>query len=386
MNTWLYRAAGTVGIAGGFLLLAAGGAHADQRDHAAASDELLADLRSPTSGLLPLQLATLAQPATAPGTAAAGTLTLDPADGRDAPVFAGEPEVLPDLGGLAPLGLPLGLDELLRGVPLDAVGLPGGRVGAGLPVDQLVNLDGQPVSLPGLPLDTNPRTLPALAGGVGGGTAGSSAGTAGPPAEQLPAEQLAAEQLAGGDEEIIGALPLLGQPTGGLPASPLSLLSLADQVPLAGPMVHQQVANLPLAGDLLSETRQATGSPLDMAGEVTGAPLPALIADQVHAEGLYSPELLSTPGGLGLPLVGPALAPIGALIGVGNLPAQLPLAGPMLGPVFGGLPVTGDPLTSAPPTSAPLTGGALTGGAGSPALAGDRPIVGEDPEFAGDLR
>lgn len=55
MNRWLYRAAGTAGIAGGFLLLGAGIAHADQAGEAD-PDALLGDAFSPTSGLPPLDL------------------------------------------------------------------------------------------------------------------------------------------------------------------------------------------------------------------------------------------------------------------------------------------------------------------------------------------
>jgi hypothetical protein len=420
MNRWLYRAAGTVGIAGGFLLLGAGSAHADQASDTdpESMDALLGDVFSPTSGLPPLDL-TGGDPT---GSLASGALTLDPADGRrgqaDRPA-TGMPELLPGLPGL-PAG---GLGSLLGGlplgsVPLDSLGLPGGAVGAGGPLlsDDLLSVDGGAVGLPtgpSGPTGPGPRTLPAPA-----------------PVEAAPA--------TGSAPEIVGSVPFLAQPLtnavlgGGSLGNLVALGDLAGQVPVAGPMVSQTVGGVPLVSDVVPhQPRHAapparlrpvdpaarpadpaagpvdpaagpadpaaapvglpvdTIDPLGLAQPVTGGQLPAVIAQELATESGYSPELLAAPEdpeqlGGGLPFVGDGLSPLGRMFGVGNLPSQLPVVGPLTGSLTGNLPVVGNPAPAAlagpaalgPPAG--LTGPATLG----PGATTERPVAGEDPEYA----
>jgi hypothetical protein len=368
MNRWLYRAAGTVGIAGGFLLLGAGSAQADEAE---TTEALLGDVFSPTSGLPPLDLPV---GATA-GTPDASALTLDPDDGR-----LGQPELLPGLpalptGGLDSLlgGLPLG------GLPLDAVGAPGGVIGGAGPLGDagalgkdLVRLDGDPIGLPTRLQDTDFRTLPAPAPI--------------PPASDAEPSVMS-EAAAAGEPEIVGAMPFLTEPIKDtlLPGDPLSRLSmigaLVGQVPAAGPIVNQNLSSLPLVHEIVPTTQSQHTSPASdpLTGPITGVPLQPVIAQELAAEH-GQPELL---GGGGLPLIGNGLNPLGQMFGVGNLPAQLPLVGPLAGPLFGNLPVVGD----ADPAKAP--GPAVSGQPALPnplqnpdAVDGERPIAGEDPEYA----
>jgi hypothetical protein len=290
MNRWLYRAAGTVGLAGGVLVLGAGSAQADQIDSLGSPlGSPLADLLSPTSGLPPLDLAA---PDRAPLDASG--LTLDPADGRGTPA-TGMPELLPGLPGL-PVG---GIDALLGGLPVGH-----------LPVNSL-------------PLASEPAgDLPAV-------------GT-----------PLAAGLLDGGllDGAVLDGLPLPG-------ADPLAGLPLPGADPLAGlPLpAADQLAGLPLpAAD------QLAGLPLPAADQLAGLPLPAadpagpggvsgvrtlpadltvpglpvpdgqeavapLIAEWLAWEGGFSPDLFAPAAPPGpaevtgaLPLLGPALEPAGA--------------------------------------------------------------------------
>ena len=355
MNRWLYRAAGTVGIAGGFLLLGAGSAQADDPE---GTEALLGDVFSPTSGLPPLDLAV-------DGTAApdAGELTLDPQDGR-----LGEPELLGSLPAL-PVG---GLDSLLNqlplgGVPLDAVGVPGGMIGTGGPLatddgqlrPDLVSVDGDLVGLPTRLADQGFRTLPA--------PAPLSPETAGPAAAADP---------AAGDPEIVGPMPFLTDPIKDslLPGTSFRQLSmvggLVGQVPVAGPIVNQNLRSLPLVHEIVpTQEDAAAGDPLT--GPVADDQVAPVIGQQLAAEYGYDPELL----GNGLPLIGDSLAPVGQMVGVGNLPSQLPLVGPLAGPLLGSLPVVGDAdpaaVTPAVPLPNPL-----------PDPSAERPIAGEDPEYA----
>lgn len=418
MNRWLYRAVGTVGIAGGALVFGAGAAQADQTDLA---DQALADVFSPTSGLLPLDLTDPDRPA--PGTEGAGELQLDPADGRvghAAPAArlggAPEPEVLPGLPGL-PLGLdsllgglPLGglpldglpLDGLpvpvdglptnglptdglpVDGLPLDAVGVPDGSVGAGVPLGSLP-LDG--VGAPdgslaaGVPLD-GVATLDGQAIGLPTDAAGAL-----PTAPETATGQRPAE--------LVGPMPFLAQPlsdallAGRSLGDLVTVGELTSQVPVAGPMVGQTAGNLPLVSDVVpaqqpnqSDPRTLPADPatpgLDPAGREQLRPV---IADQLAAEGGFSPELLGAGSGGAeitgaVPLLGPALEPVGKMVGVGNLADQLPLVGPIAGSTLGGLPVVEPP---AVPGIDPAGGGSNP----DPARAsGERPVTGEDPEFA----
>lgn len=411
MNRWIYRAVGTVGIAGGALVFGAGAAHADQTDLA---DPALADVFSPTSGLPPLDLTDPDRPA--PGGAGAGELRLDPADGRAAPAarpggaVAG-PEVLPGLPGL-----PLGLDSLLGGLPLG--GLPlGGAPLDGAPLDGLP-VDGLPTN--GLPLDA----VGAPDGSVGAGLplgslplsgvgAPDGSPTAGGPLDSvatldgqvigLPTDAAGAPAPA---PEVVGPMPFLAQPLqnallgGRSLGEVVSVGGVTRQVPVAGPMVGQTVGNLPLVSDVVPAQQANQSDPgtlpadprtlpadpstpgLDPAGREQLRPV---IADQLAAEGRFSPELLGDADSRGaeitgaIPLLGPALEPVGKMVGVGNLADQLPLVGPMAGSALGGLPIVEPPARPGIDPADP----AASGSNPDPARAtGERPVTGEDPEFA----
>jgi hypothetical protein len=290
MNRWLYRAAGSVGVAGGFLLLAAGSAQADEAD----------ENSSP-----PLDLPTNA-----------------------GVTEAGQPELLPALPtNLAPLsGLPLSglpLSEL-GGLPLGTDAGINPQIGLVPPVDQLVDLQGDLVGLP-ISADQGVRTLPALV----------------PAPQPAPAEER---------EELIGAMPSVTRPITGallgvgsvgelLPIG--SVTGLTQQVPLAGPMVTQTARSVPVVADLVPDPMAQQQVPPVIADELAREYSPELFEPQ--------PELL----GGGLPLVGPILQPLTGLVGFGNLPAQLPLVGPLVGPVLGGLPVVDQPAPAAEGSSPP---------------------------------
>src|SRR5690606_1726919 len=260
MNRWLYRAAGTVGVAGGFLLLGTGGAHATPAvDQVPGPQDVSGEARSSIGDLPPLNLA--AKPTT------------------------GQPELLPGLPDLSAL-------------------LPTSLLGSGS--DQSAT---DPPGL-GLPLDTLP----------------------------------------------VGTLPL--------DALPVSSLPLTGQQPAHLLRIDGQPVTLPVSvGEQL---------PVPLPASV-GDQLPALIADQLMAEGDWSPDLFAEQADLtgGLPAVGDVLQPIAGLVNLGNLPAQLPLVGPLAGPALGQL-----PFVEAPP-------GAAAGPATAPADSiNGRPIVGDDPEYS----
>lgn len=271
MNKWLYRAAGSVGVAGGFLLLAAGSAQADEAE----------ENSSP-----PLDLP-----------ANAGALE------------AGQPELLPALPtNLVPLsGLPL---SELGGLPLGSGAGINPQIGLVPPLDQLVEVQGDLVGLP-ISADQGFRTLPALV----------------PAPQPAPAEER---------EELIGPAltrPITSAVLGGGSLGELlpvrGVTGLSQQVPVAGPVLTQTARSLPLVSDLVPDPMAQQMRPV--------------IADELARE--YSPELFAPQPEVigGLPLVGPALQPLGGMVGVGNLPAQLPLVGPLVGPLLGGVPVIDGP-------------------------------------------
>lgn len=284
MNRWLYRAAGTVGVAGGFLLLATGSAQADQAEPV---EEQLGNALAPSSGL-PL-----------PG--------------------------LPALPGLP--GLPaLPLD----GLPLDPLGLRDGKVGVGLPVDTLLRPDSVQLSPLGLPLDPT----------------GPLSDAAGLPPGLLPIEP----RTVPAPTDLLQALPIPDDQPRTLPA------------PADAPMNPSPAPSLP---------DWFTDDDAPFPGVAESTTVPALIGEQLERErGLSPAELTDTLSRAeltgGLPLIGPALAPVSQLLGVGNLPAQLPVAGGVVGPLTGQLPVVGNPT--------PIGGGAE--------LHEPRPVVDQDPEYA----
>ncbi|MPZ25740.1 MAG: hypothetical protein GEV12_04650 [Micromonosporaceae bacterium] len=407
MNRWLYRAVGTVGIAGGALVFGAGAAQADQTDLA---DPALADVFSPTSGLPPLDLT--GPDRTAPGTAGAGELRLDPADGRLGQGAGAEgepaPEVLPGLPGLPGLdsllgGLPLGglpLDGLpLDGLPLDGLPLDGLPL-AGLPVGGPGSPQDQPppgeAPLDGLPVDGLPVAgLPLDAVGVPGGSVGAGVpldglATFDGQAIGLPTDAGAAAE-ADRPAEVIGPMPFLAKPLsdalldGRSLGEVVTVGNLTSQVPVAGPMVGQTAGNLPLVSDVVPAQQTNVSDPRNLPAhpatpgrlDPAAAELRPVIADQLAAEGRFSPEITGA-----VPLLGPALEPVGKMVGVGNLADQLPLVGPVAGSALGSLPMIEptagpalDPAAPAPDPTGPTPDPTGVGG-------DERPVTGDDPEFA----
>jgi hypothetical protein len=406
MNRWLYRAAGTVGIAGGVLLLGAGSAYAEEAGAGSEGlDATLDDVFSPTASLPPLDLSGDR------GASGAAPLTLDPHDGRPGRSEA-RPEVLPALGEV-PLDLLVGAPSV-DGLPLDLLGLPDAVAGVGLPpLDRLLQIDGRLLRLP--VAATGAPTLPAPVDTIL--PADDPTGWTGGPAEAAEAPEILGALPTG---QLTGALPTgqltnalpTGQLTNALPLGQLTNLlptgqltgglldgrtlgnlvtvgNLAGQVPVAGPVVTQTVRNLPLVGGVMAAAPQgplpatapAMADPLGAPIEVDDQ-VPAVIADELATAGGFSPELFKprSPELLngGLPLVGPALDPVTRMVGIGNLPSQLPLVGPLAGPILAGLPIVNG---SAPASPMPV-GPTPVGPAPAHAMVGEeRPIAGDDPEF-----
>lgn len=368
-SRWLHRAAGTVGLASGFLLLGAGTAQADEAEEAQLLDGLLSEVFSPTSNLPPLDLST---------------------------------DTDPVLGGLP------------RGeVPLDGLGFPGGAAG-GLPTDGLLKLDGATIGLPNrfatpdsgadagvgarVAPATDARTLPASDARI----LPANDAPILPASDVLPATDVLAATDGGaapatGRAEIVGPALLSPITDGLLGGASLGKVlpagGLVGQVPVAGPMIAQTTNGLPLVDGLVPGNGPAPQSaPAGPAGPAPAAAeqVPAVIAQELVAEGGYSPELLDDRAEVipGIPLLGPALEPLGKMFGVGNLPAQLPVVGPLAGPLLGKLPVVNDPSgPGAPPAAAQTPAGpAASSPAAPPAAAGagateERPYAGEDPEY-----
>jgi hypothetical protein len=315
-SRWLYRAAGTVGLAGGFLLLGAGGAQADETENT--DPELLPALPGVPQ---------------VPG-------------GPQVPGLAGLPE-------LPPLAVP-GVDRLVGGqlgaVPLDGLGLPGGSVDLIPSLDPLARIDAQrPLGLPTrFAPGTAARTLPAAA---------ATAPTGVPASERT--EIIGPGLLSPTADALLG-----GQSLGNL----VEVGDLTGQLPVAGPMINQTARSLPVGSDIVPATD----------GQV-----PAVIADELAADGGFSPEIFGGNAEAsgqeevvgGVPLLGPALAPLGQMVGVGNLAQQLPVAGPLTGSALGGLPVVGSPAPAVPVPAMPAPQ--------DPAVSTEvRPIAGEDPLYA----
>jgi hypothetical protein len=375
MNKWIRRAVGTVGIAGGALLLGTGTAQADDSVTAANDPQLLhglvEDLFSPTGGP-GLSLDTPGHRTTvglrpggvvqASGNQGEVGVVLHAPDGngerrdvfvggrppdvfnalpvsdavpfdglglRPAPAAAAAPQgeslrgeslpvpdmpvkVLPALGGLPLGGLPLG------GLPLG--GLPVG----GLPLGGLP-LGGLPLG--GLPLGGDP--LGAVTGvdqETRGVTDAAAAVVSGDVVHVLPP--------GGSLDDVPEALPL-----GGLPVGDLPILNgvLADSLPLGGlgglplgaaPAPAGQVGNTGPRGDLTAE-RPAIDDPQTESLPLGGLPLGGLPLGGLPLGGL---PLGGLPlGGLplgGLPLGGLDGLPLG---GLDNLPLPLPGANTMTG-------------------------------------------------------
>jgi hypothetical protein len=392
MNKWIRRAVGTVGIAGGALLLGAGTAHADDSVTAAEDPQLLhgliEHLFSPTGGA-GMSLDTPGHRTTT-GLMPGGPLRTSANDGDTgvvvhAPDRNGQPRDvfaggrMPDLFRALPItdAIPssgLGL------TPQPAEGLPFGD--GGLPVDNV------PLDLPqglssnglGLPIDGLPFSGgPAMGGGlpVGGGSL-PVGGSGGVPTSALPVGSdlpVGASDLAGGNGEVrdlTGAARtvVLGDAVHVLPpaeALPLgSGLPSADGLPILGTMLADTA--LPLHGNL--DTLPNTPAiPLDQpfGSGASGSSEPSTASAERPVVG-ESESTTGSPGGL--PLGG---LPLGGLP-LGGLPlGGLPLGGlPLGGLPLGGLPVGGIPLGALPLGSLPLTGGA----GGLPVAGGGLPLAG----------
>ncbi|MEV6928802.1 hypothetical protein AB0M46_30530 [Dactylosporangium sp. NPDC051485] len=234
MNTWFRRTVGTVGLAGGMLLLGAGAAHADDTALAAGQlDDLFSPLGGPNNQSLQLQ-AHSDRIDTSVDAATDASLETNRLNGRPMPgVLDGVP-----VSSLVPtdsLGLPRTTSSRLPGLPA----LPTGAV----PVA------GTESSLPGLPLvgqltSLDQVGLPGLPGtGTLGGTSIADTSTALP---ALPATRSKPKPSPRGaqteDLPLVGSLPLLGD---GLPIRG-TLKPVNDY---AIPVGYTESGGLPLVGD-----------------------------------------------------------------------------------------------------------------------------------------
>ncbi|GAA0710516.1 hypothetical protein Drose_02255 [Dactylosporangium roseum] len=328
MNTWFRRAVGTVGVAGGMLLLGAGAAHAD--DTALAPGKL-DDLLAP-SGSLALHAESSVIDTSTATTAEAGKQ--GSATGTTTQVGRQVPNVLRDLplSTLLPtdaLGLPRTTSSrmpTLPALPTDAVPLPGA-----VPAED---------SLAGLPLAGGLGDLDAL--GLPGadslrGTSIANTRTALPGTRSARA----AEALP-----LVGGLPLLGNglpirgtlkpvddfgiPLGGTGrATEADALPLIGQVPLGGSDVlkNDSVTGVPVVGGIGPTPGISTTAAANRLVPTTGA-LPQ-VAGQLPlvTEKAYAPKHSAT--------YIPRHAQTEALPVVGNLPLLggngLPLVGNLLG-------------------------------------------------------
>lgn len=257
MNRWLYRAAGTVGVAGGFLLLGTGGVHADQ---AGGPQDASGEAFAPTGDLPPLNLSTESTPVSAP---------------EQAPAPAGSPELLPPLdpssllGNSSPLGQlplgqpgsngPLGLGLPVGDLPLDALPLNAlpleGLLNGSLPTDNMIQIKGQTASLPA-PVDQVPALI----------------------ADQLAAERnWSPDQFPGGASteqgDLTDGLPMVGnvlQPITGL----VNVGNLPAQLPVVGQLVGPTLGTLPVVEDPIGSASAAFPSTAAPSGDtVDGRPI-----------------------------------------------------------------------------------------------------------------
>lgn len=242
MNRWLYRAAGAAGIASA-VLLAAGNAHADQTEQV---ENLISDFFAPTHGLPGLPAADLESLL---GELPLAGAPLDATSLTDA--LAGEQ------GGFGPLG---------GGGQLDP------QVGVGVPLDGLLDIQGQLAKLP--------------------------FGSVGPLSRQAPLRPMPLRPhplpshltTTPAEPEIVGPLPFLTQPVtssllgdlGGV-KDLLAVTDLTSQVPVAGPVLDQTTSSLPVVSDVMPPPRHVVpgnqptptpshSAPSRSAGGPAGAP------------------------------------------------------------------------------------------------------------------
>jgi hypothetical protein len=345
MNTWFRRTVGTVGIAGGMLLLGAGAAHAD--DTALAPGQL-DDLFTPTGGPnnQSLQLQTHGDRIDTStesmngsgGRDTSASLHTNHLNGRPMPgVLNGLP-----LSNLVPtdsLGLPRTTSSKLSSLPA----VPGTTEDslAGLPlVGQLTSL-----GLPGLP------AVPGLPGGGalgGNGTSVTDTSTAFPSAQKPSPRRTKTEGLP-----LVGGLPLLsnglpvrgtlkpvddyGIPIGQLPggaAPEAGGLPLVGDLPLGGSDVlkNDSVTGVPVIGGVGPTPGVSTTAVANRFVPTTGA-LPQaasqlpLVTEKAYAprhSSAYTPRHSSS-SAEALPLV-TGLPAVGGLAG-GVLPLLSGIAG-----------------------------------------------------------
>lgn len=366
MNTWFRRAVGTVGIAGGVLLLGAGAAHAD--DSVAKDPQqlhgLFDDLLSPTGGTSGMQLAqvhkgqlptdSLPTGTQVPGvlgalpisdaSKATGLATVDGAGTESAPVTGGLPLVGGLTGGLPGLGgggLP-GIAQLPTGGLVPGQGAPAGQVP---PVSDL----GRTSPLGGLPGGTATKSVTGPVSSVGRTATGPAATVVGgrhrvkpvPAADRAPTGG-ATESAAEGVTSPLAGLPG-GAPTAG--ADSLGGLDTAKLLPSDSlPTNGIQSNDVPIFHSLPGSALSGVGS----------------LPRQAHLNGVTPADALS--GVAGAPGRHRAAAAHAAQESAGAPRSQLGVA-PKISPAAAShLPVIGGFLRSVPTSqlsSVPVPGGLL---------------------------
>ncbi|MEV0131875.1 hypothetical protein AB0H83_25860 [Dactylosporangium sp. NPDC050688] len=297
MNTWFRRAVGTVGVAGGILLLGAGAAHADDALVPGQLDDLFSPAGGPNNQSLQLEAHGSGIDMSAAGSSQAGgrqlpdVLSLLPTEmlglprttsskvsnvsavpGRTLPA-EDSVAALPLVGSLQQFGLPVAAGDTLRGTSIadtrtafpnvgsEATGLPlGNTAGGGLPL--VGGLGGGTGALPlvgGLPVQGTLKPVDDLAIPVGGGrrsggqqvqrVQGAEAGTGLPLVGDVP--------LGGSDvlkNDSVTGIPVIG---GVGPTPGVSTTAVANRlVPTTGAL-PQAASQLPLVTEKTYAPRHA---------------------------------------------------------------------------------------------------------------------------------
>ncbi|MEV7227632.1 hypothetical protein AB0M79_11515 [Polymorphospora sp. NPDC051019] len=382
MSRWFHRAVGTVGVAGGFLLLTGGAAQADPADatpQAADPQQVqgaIDKLLTPTGTLPDLGLSEL--DATA-GEISDGVLTISRNNAAD-----GSREAAPDpLTGQLPDLADVPVDRLLAGELRMFPGLGDQSAPAGPAVDQV----GQPVGRTGATADAIPamvtsagEQVPALIGDalmaqkpeLFGGTESLPVVDTLPVVGGLPV----VGDLTHGGVPLVGSLPLVGDPSNlvgpaaaGPTTQPATTQPATTRPATTQPATTQPATTQPATGD--TATRPATGPAPSTAGgqparggerSFNGTGRPVAGEDPDYAESASSarqvlpasdgpqtlpafdgPVTLPAPAGSPvLPAAGqhPGIRPAGALPG-GSDPQLLPaFDGLQTLPAQGGRPAT----------------------------------------------
>ncbi|GAA2378393.1 hypothetical protein [Dactylosporangium salmoneum] len=252
MNTWFRRTVGTVGLAGGMLLLGAGAAHADDTALAPGQlDDLFSPLGGPNNQSLQLQAHNDRIDTNVDTDTDAGLETNRLNDRSMPGLLDGVP-----VSSLVPtdsLGLPRTTSSSLPGLPAVPTGAVTGTLPAagteGLPlVGQLTSLD--QLGLPGLP---GTDTL--------GGTSIADTSTAFPALSTGSKPKPSPRRAQTEDLPLVGSLPLLGN---GLPIH--GTLNPVDDYAI--PVGYTESSGLPLVGDL-----PLGGSDVLKNDSITGVPV-----------------------------------------------------------------------------------------------------------------